>query len=82
MSERAVNLLKAMKNYLPGDEGERRDRLVRLLDRVIDEKALDYLSRNYQGQSWKVLMPLREELLGMEEAQRSQQVSELKRKKG
>ena len=56
------SLLDAMTNYLPGDREEIRARTHRLLEEVIDEKALVYLKRKFQLQGYKTLGVMMEEL--------------------
>ena len=85
----AEKLLESMEKYFPErDVEERRKRLMRLIDRLLDEKALEFLHRKYQGKSWYGLRDLMADLENLPKWQKEErarvvdkQVNELKRQK-
>ena len=56
------NLIAALTNYLPGDREQLRSRTSRLLEQIMDEKALTYLRKKFQLQAYKTLQPIIDDL--------------------
>jgi len=60
--ENAKNLVDALGNYIKGDEVERSKVGVRLLRRVMEEKALEMIKRKYALQGYTHIEALCNEL--------------------
>lgn len=75
-------LIDALQNKLPGSRQQVAERAIRLINQVIDEKALEYLRNKFKTKSYQTLQPVADDLAVLVGEWRGESMEKLLRRDG
>ena len=76
----AENLVESMKHFLEGDMPTRAKKTAELLEKVLEEKALEQLRRKFALQGIERIVKMRDEVLELPEKKATEGVREMTKK--